>query len=166
MNHTLSIESPLGRWTLHATPSHLIRLTHDTTPTPARVSGTVPAHLQDAADRLTAYLAGQSVTFNNLPLDPAGTPFQQRVWAALCDIPYGQTRTYGQLARQLGQPQAARAVGAANARNPIPIFIPCHRVIAASGKLQGFALGLGLKQKLLDLEQDPAEARQYRLLPV
>ncbi|MEM6553905.1 MAG: methylated-DNA--[protein]-cysteine S-methyltransferase [Planctomycetota bacterium] len=166
MKHTLSIDSPLGVWTLHATPTHLTQLTLNATETPAGHSATTPAHLPDAADRLAAFLAGQPTHFDDLPLAPAGTPFQQHVWAALRTIPFGQTRTYSQLARQLGQPKAARAVGAANARNPLPILIPCHRVIAASGKLQGFALGLHLKQKLLDLEQAQAQARQYRLLPV
>ncbi|MEM1213759.1 MAG: methylated-DNA--[protein]-cysteine S-methyltransferase [Planctomycetota bacterium] len=164
--HTLSIDSPLGTWTLHATPTHLTRLTPGHTNKPSPDRGAAPAVLNDAAERLAVYLAGQPVSFDDLPLAPAGTPFQQRVWAALRQIPRGQTRTYGRLARELGQPTAARAVGAANARNPIPVLIPCHRVIAATGKLQGFALGLDLKQKLLDLEQAPARARQSPLLPV
>lgn len=108
--------------------------------------------LLDAAEaQLREYFAGARRTFD-LPLAPHGTAFQQRVWAALRAIPYDETRTYGELAAAIGSPNASRAVGMANHRNPIPIIIPCHRVIGANGTLTGYAGGLEVKQKLLALE--------------
>jgi methylated-DNA-[protein]-cysteine S-methyltransferase len=101
---------------------------------------------------LREYFAGERKSFD-LPLDMRGTPFQKNVWEALLAIPFGETRSYGQLARQLGNPQSTRAVGAANGRNPISIIVPCHRVIGASGKLTGFAGGLDVKARLLELEK-------------
>ena len=114
---------------------------------------------ENSADPLTAeafrqldeYFAGNRRAFD-LPLKPAGTPFQLRVWAALRRIPYGKTATYGEIAAAVGCPKGARAVGMANNRNPIAIFIPCHRVIGADGKLVGYASGLDTKRKLLDLD--------------
>ena len=97
------------------------------------------------------YFAKKKDTFS-IPLDMRGTPFQKRVWESLLGIPFGSTRTYGDIARQLGNPTATRAVGAANGRNPISIVVPCHRVIGTSGKLTGFAGGLVAKAHLLDLE--------------
>ncbi|PIU31982.1 MAG: hypothetical protein COT06_05220 [Syntrophobacteraceae bacterium CG07_land_8_20_14_0_80_61_8] len=92
-----------------------------------------------------------------LPLDlRRGTPFQRQVWQALCHIPHGETRSYQHLADQIGRPRAARAVGQACGRNPIPILVPCHRVITSSGRLGGFSSGLAVKRSLLDLEQPPA----------
>mgnify|MGYP003226538130 CR=1 FL=1 len=88
-----------------------------------------------------------------LPLAPAGTPFQQAVWEALRTIPYGETRTYGQIAAQIGRPTACRAVGMANNRNPIAIVVPCHRVVGSTGALVGYAGGLGVKTHLLNLEK-------------
>ena len=108
--------------------------------------------LLDAAEaQLREYFAGARRTFD-LPLAPHGTAFQQRVWAALRAIPYGETCTYGELAAAIGSPNASRAVGMANHRNPIPIIIPCHRVIGANGTLTGYAGGLEIKRKLLALE--------------
>ena len=104
-----------------------------------------------AASQLTAYFAGQLTTFD-LPLAPAGTPFQRRVWTALQAIPYGQTWSYGQLARKIGSDSASRAVGLANGRNPIAVVIPCHRVIGSDGSLTGYGGGLDRKRFLLDLE--------------
>ena len=104
---------------------------------------------------LTAYFQGQDPG-PTPPLAPAGTPFQQEVWRALCAIPYGQTRSYGQLAAALGRPSAARAVGGACRRNPIWLMIPCHRVVGASGSLTGYAGGLERKKALLALEQGQA----------
>jgi methylated-DNA-[protein]-cysteine S-methyltransferase len=104
-----------------------------------------------AADQLDAYFAGEITTFD-LPLAPLGSPFQQRVWAALQEIPYGQTESYGELAERIGSPGAARAVGLANGKNPIGIVIPCHRVVGASGSLTGYGGGLDRKRQLLDLE--------------
>ena len=110
--------------------------------------------LVEAARQLAAYFARDLKDFD-LPLAPQGTPFQQVVWQALCDIGYGETSSYGQLAARIGKTGAAsRAVGLANGRNPIPIVIPCHRVIGANGTLTGYAGGLDRKQILLTLEQD------------
>lgn len=108
--------------------------------------------LTEAARQLDAYFSGRRRQFD-LPLAPAGTPFQQKVWQALRAIPYGETRTYKEIALQAGSPRACRAVGQANHRNPIMILIPCHRVIGADGRLTGFAYGTDRKQFLLDLER-------------
>lgn len=106
----------------------------------------------EVATQLEAYFAGRLHTFD-LPLAPVGTAFQERVWAELRAIPYGETRSYGQLADRLGAPGASRAVGLANGRNPIGIIIPCHRVVGAGGGLTGYGGGLPRKRFLLDLEQ-------------
>jgi methylated-DNA-[protein]-cysteine S-methyltransferase len=108
--------------------------------------------LVKAERQLGEYFAGKRKEFT-IALDMRGTPFQKNVWEALLAIPFGETRSYGQLARQLGNPQAMRAVGAANGRNPISIIVPCHRVIGSTGKLTGFAGGLDTKANLLNLEQ-------------
>ncbi|ANH94263.1 cysteine methyltransferase [Streptomyces sp. SAT1] len=112
--------------------------------------GTGP--LGAAADQLDAYFSGRLREFT-LPLRLAGTPFQRRVWEQLCRIPYGETRTYGELAHALGAPGASRAVGLANGKNPIGIIVPCHRVIGAGGSLTGYGGGLARKRRLLDFEQ-------------
>jgi len=104
-----------------------------------------------AIRQLGEYFAGRRTTFD-LVLAPEGTPFQLRTWEALRSIPYGETITYGELARRIGKPTASRAVGAANGANPIPIVIPCHRVIGSNGDLTGFGGGLDTKLKLLQLE--------------
>lgn len=110
------------------------------------------AVLQRAAQQLDAYFAGKLQSFD-LPLDcTQGTPFQQAVWQALRTIPYGRVCSYSALAQQIGRPKAIRALGAANGRNPLSIVIPCHRVIAANGDLQGYAGGLENKRRLLELE--------------
>lgn len=105
-----------------------------------------------AETQLREYFAGTRTTFS-LPLEFAGTPFQQQVWGALATIPFGETRSYLDLAVQIGKPKAVRAVGAANGRNPLSIVIPCHRVIGRNGSLTGFAGGLAAKAILLNLEQ-------------
>lgn len=102
-------------------------------------------------DQLREYLAGTRRSFD-LALDPSGTQFQQRVWRGLTEIPFGTACGYGDLARRIGKPGAARAVGQANGANPIPIIIPCHRVIAADGSIGGFSSGLPIKRRLLALE--------------
>ena len=107
--------------------------------------------LKPVVDQLDGYFCGNLTKFD-LPLDLAGTEFQLKVWRALCRVPYGTTCTYGQIARALGQPGAARAVGLANNHNPIPIIVPCHRVIGADGGLTGYGGGLPRKRRLLDLE--------------
>lgn len=105
-----------------------------------------------AASQLEEYLVGKRKKFD-IPLAMEGTPFQQAVWNALLTIPYGETRSYGQIAETIGKPKACRAVGMANNKNKIAIFIPCHRVIGANGKLIGYAGGLDIKKRLLDLEK-------------
>jgi methylated-DNA-[protein]-cysteine S-methyltransferase len=120
-----------------------------------RIADTV---LTKAARQLDAYFGGRLKIFD-LPLAAAGTSFQRRVWDALCDIPFGETRSYGQLAKAIGKPSAMRAVGAANGSNPIAIVVPCHRVIGADGSLTGFGGGLERKKFLLSLEQ----GQEFRL---
>lgn len=109
--------------------------------------------LGEAAQQLSAYFSGDLIDFD-LPVAPQGSDFQRRVWAALREIPYGEVRSYGEVARSLGMTgQAARAVGLANGRNPVPVVVPCHRVVGADGSLTGYGGGLGRKQELLRLEQ-------------
>jgi methylated-DNA-[protein]-cysteine S-methyltransferase len=112
----------------------------------------------EAARQLREYFEGRRTEFD-LPLDPEGTPFQRTVWRHLQGIPYGQTISYGELARRAGNPKASRAVGSANGANPIPIVIPCHRVIAADGKLGGFGGSLPVKEALLALESGTGAER-------
>ena len=107
---------------------------------------------QDVTDQLSEYFSGTRTEFD-IPLAPRGTPFQKLVWQELCRIPYGQTRTYGEIAAAIGKPGAARAVGMACNRNPIWLLIPCHRVVGRNGALTGYAGGLDMKRKLLELEQ-------------
>jgi methylated-DNA-[protein]-cysteine S-methyltransferase len=114
---------------------------------------------REVARQLRDYLAGRLIAFD-LPLAPEGTEFQQRVWRAVAAIPYGETRSYGEIARQIGRADAVRAVGAANGQNPLPLIVPCHRVIGSDGRLTGYGGGLPLKQRLLALE-----SRQRPLLP-
>lgn len=112
--------------------------------------------LRKAAKQLEEYFAGKRRKFD-LPLKQEGTEFRQKVWKALQEIPYGETRSYKQVAQMIGNPKAARAVGMANNKNHIPIIIPCHRVIGSNGKLVGYALGLEIKQELLELEKETKE---------
>lgn len=112
--------------------------------------------LRKAAKQLEEYFAGKRRKFD-LPLKQEGTEFRQKVWKALQEIPYGETRSYKQVAQMIGNPKAARAVGMANNKNHIPIIIPCHRVIGSNGKLVGYALGLEIKQELLELEKATKE---------
>jgi len=155
------IESPLGPLLLAADEAGLrsiefVNASRPASPDPAWHEDF--ERLQEAARQLRAYFAGELETFD-LPLAPAGTAFQLAVWHRLCEIPYGETISYGELARRLGNPNASRAVGLANGANPIPIVIPCHRVIGSNGKLTGYGGGLPIKEKLLALER-----RQLRLL--
>ena len=112
----------------------------------------LPAVLRQTVAELERYFAGELTAFT-VPTDPEGTPFQRRVWEALQRIPYGTTCSYGALAAAIGRPKACRAVGMANHRNPIPILIPCHRVVGADGSLTGYASGLGIKSYLLKMER-------------
>jgi len=107
--------------------------------------------VREAREQLLAYFACERTTFD-LPLAPSGTPFQLKVWNALAEIPFAQTCSYGDIARKIGEPKAVRAVGAANGRNPLPIMLPCHRVIGSDGSLTGFGGGLPIKRFLLEHE--------------
>lgn len=143
---TRAIKTPIGPLTLEADENGVTAIHFS-------AGGAQDASpLLDATEaQLREYFAGARRTFD-LPLAPHGTAFQRRVWAALRTIPYGETRTYGELAAAIGSPNASRAVGMANHRNPIPIIIPCHRVIGANGTLTGYAGGLEIKRRLLALE--------------
>lgn len=155
--------SPVGTLTLVASDRGLAAILWENDP-----AGRVPLTLdvEDAAHpllveveaRLREYFAGRRSTFD-VPLDPAGTEFQCDVWRALRTIPFGETRSYAEIARQIGRPKAVRAVGAANGKNPISIITPCHRVIGSNGALTGFAGGLDVKARLLALEQRQQVAR-------
>lgn len=109
--------------------------------------------IKKAYKQLNEYLLGERKDFD-LPLLPEGTDFQQKVWKALREIPFGETKSYGEIAKNIGNPKAARAVGMANNKNPIPIFIPCHRVIGSNGKLVGYAGGIKIKEHLLTIEKN------------
>jgi methylated-DNA-[protein]-cysteine S-methyltransferase len=152
------IESPIGKLKLVASNKGLVAILWEND-SPTRVRLTEPVvnerHpvLVETERQLGEYFAGKRKKFS-IALDMKGTRFQRNVWEALLAIPFGETRSYGQLAKQLGNPRATRAVGAANGRNPVSIIVPCHRVIGSSGKLTGFAGGLDTKARLLSLEKE------------
>jgi methylated-DNA-[protein]-cysteine S-methyltransferase len=124
------------------------------------------APFAEAKQQLQEYFEGKRTTFE-LPLNPCGTEFQQRVWQELRAIPFGETRSYGELARRIGNPNASRAVGLANGRNPLSIIVPCHRVIGANGKLTGYAGGMERKEWLLNFERYAGHGEvQISLLPL
>jgi methylated-DNA-[protein]-cysteine S-methyltransferase len=154
----LVIDTPIGALTLVAEDEHVRGIyVEDQRHRPAdhRFGHPDPGDcvvLKETARQLEEYFAGERTDFD-LPLAAEGTPFQRRVWDALRAIPYGETVSYGELARRIGQPTASRAVGLANGRNPISIVVPCHRVIGSSGKLVGYGGGLERKQTLLGLER-------------
>jgi methylated-DNA-[protein]-cysteine S-methyltransferase len=155
------LPSPIGSLTLVAEAGRLTGVYMDTQAhRPVSETFGAAGDLADepfasAAQQLAAYFAGELTIFD-LPLAPAGTEFQRRVWAALQTIPYGQTWSYGQLARHVGSAAASRAVGLANGKNPIAVIIPCHRVIGSDGSLTGYGGGLDRKRFLLDLETSSA----------
>ena len=154
------LESPIGDLTLVASPDdELVGLymeQHRHRPALETFGLRDDTILPKVADQLAEYFAGERTTFD-VPLAPAGTAFQQEVWAALLNIPYGTTTTYGELAVALGKPlTASRAVGLANGKNPISIIVPCHRVVGSTGSLTGYGGGLPRKQQLLDLERGDA----------
>ena len=150
------VDSPVGKLTLVATDEGLAAILWQKD-RPARVGLRVEVEddrhpvLLETARQLEEYFAGRRKQFT-VKLDVVGTPFQRKVWNALLTIPFGETRSYGQIAAQIGNPGAARAVGAANGRNPVSIIAPCHRVIGSTGKLTGFGGGLDTKAQLLALE--------------
>ncbi|MFV0495345.1 methylated-DNA--[protein]-cysteine S-methyltransferase [Mycobacterium sp.] len=148
-----TIDSPIGPLTLAGRGDTLTNLRMvDQTYEPSRAEWRLDnSAFSDVARQLDTYFSGRLTEFD-IKLELRGTDFQQRVWRALLTIPYGQTRTYGEIAEQIGSPGAARAVGSANGHNPVSIIVPCHRVIGAGGKLTGYGGGLRRKQTLLDLE--------------
>jgi methylated-DNA-[protein]-cysteine S-methyltransferase len=161
MNVYTVIESPLGPLTLRSdgqslTGVHLPKVSFE----PAAVNALndpEAAPFPEARRQFDEYFRGARTRFD-LPMAPQGTVFQQQVWRALLSIPYGRTLSYGEIAKAIGSPNAFRAVGLANGRNPLAIIVPCHRVIGANGKLVGFAGGLECKQTLLSLEAEHAGA--------
>ncbi len=158
--HYRTIDSPIGPLTLVGEGTTLMHLRmaeqrHEPDRAGWRKAG--GAAFASAAEQLTAYFAGELTEFD-VDVDLRGTAFQRRVWEALRTIPYGETRTYGQVAEQIGSPGAARAVGLANGRNPVSIIIPCHRVIGSSGALTGYGGGIDRKRTLLALEKGPSNS--------
>ncbi|MGW2594050.1 methylated-DNA--[protein]-cysteine S-methyltransferase [Streptomyces sp. NPDC001515] len=157
--HTVT-DSPYGPLTLVASDGVLcgLYMTGQRHRPPEETFGVPdPAPFDEAVEQLDAYFAGELRAFD-LPLRLEGTPFQRLVWAELLRIPYGETRTYGELAGNLGKPGASRAVGLANGKNPVGIIVPCHRVIGASGGLTGYGGGLDRKQRLLAFENGTEDA--------
>jgi methylated-DNA-[protein]-cysteine S-methyltransferase len=155
-----SVDSPVGRIVVVASEGRLTELRFEKTGAPLEAGrksteGASMRVLEEATLQLAEYYAGRRTRFD-LPLDPGGTEFERTVWARVEQIPYGATVSYGELAIGLGRPGAARAVGRANAHNPLPLFIPCHRVIGASGSLTGYGGGIDAKRFLLALESSGA----------
>ena len=144
-------ETSLGKIGIAEHDGSITNLYFENDPLPQHATNQETPLLAEASRQLSRYLAGELKEFT-LPLCPKGTPFMQQVWKVLREIPYGKTSTYKQVATKVGNEKAVRAVGMANNRNPIPIFIPCHRVIGSNGALIGFRGGLAVKQNLLSME--------------
>ena len=151
MKHAFFYQTPLGEIGIAEENGFITNLFFANTVRPKEYELLETPLLKQAEKQLADYFAGKRRVFD-LPLRPEGTPFQQEVWGVLAGIPYGETTTYGEIAKRIGKPSACRAVGAANGKNPISIFLPCHRVIGTSGKLTGYAGGLEAKEFLLKLE--------------
>ena len=151
MERSVRLDTPVGPVTVTATERAVTAVRFEAAGPAVGQAGDLPPVLRQAVEELREYFAGERREFT-LPLAPAGTPFQQQVWAALREIPYGATCSYRRIAERIGRPKACRAVGMANNRNPIAIVVPCHRVVGASGALVGYAAGLEVKEKLLALE--------------
>ena len=143
-------DTPVGRLCIGEENGSITRVTW--TQLPKNYLQEETALILKCKNQLDEYFIGERKSFD-LPLAPKGTEFQKKVWDALKEIPYGETRTYGEIAETVGNPKAARAVGMANNRNPIAIIVPCHRVVGANGKLVGYAGGMEQKEKLLHLEK-------------
>ena len=152
MNAIYYVQTTIGKIGVVADETAITRLYFEGENAPGDLVEKETSLLHEAGSQLQSYLAGQRRQFT-VPLAPAGTPYLRQVWNRLCTIPYGQTRSYREIAQELGNPRAARAVGLANHINPLPIFIPCHRVIGANGNLTGYRGGLELKAHLLELEK-------------
>lgn len=152
------LDSPIGVLTLVASDSGLTHVLFEgQAPGDVGLPDDLPEvdddpTLEAAARQLGEYFAGERRNFD-VALDLRGTDFQKDAWRALASVPYGETRTYGDQAEAIGRPGAFRAVGAANGRNPVPVILPCHRIVGSDGSLTGFAGGIGTKRRLLDLEQ-------------
>jgi methylated-DNA-[protein]-cysteine S-methyltransferase len=172
MTNTISVTSPVGNLTIEGTDEAITYITLPGTPERADhlpeasgsgqtnddrsqgkafAAGGTAEVLRAAADQLEEYFSGKRTRFD-LPVDLDGTPFQKEVWLALADIPYGETVSYAELANMVGRPNAYRAVGQANGANPVPIVLPCHRVVASGGGIGGYGGGLDLKRRLLAIE--------------
>lgn len=151
MNY-IFVDTEIGRIAITENNGKVCGLYFEGEPLPEQSVLQETALLQEASRQLAAWFKGELKKFS-LPLAPEGTPFMKSVWQALCDIPYGKTASYKEIATAVDNPKAMRAVGMANNRNPLPIFIPCHRVIGADGSLVGYGGGLDIKVKLLELER-------------
>jgi len=154
---TTTMKSPVGVLRLYANEEALVAiLWENEKPGRVRLAPALPRAnhpiLRESVRQLKEYFAGKRTAFD-LPLGPVGTPFQKKAWQALRRIPFGETRSYADQAKRIGNPKACRAVGAANGRNPLSIVVPCHRVIGANGSLTGFAGGEAVKRALLELER-------------
>ncbi len=161
------IDSPVGKITLMASELALVSLIWGENAKTSYTNNSKNSKnsiLKTAEAQLKEYFAGKRKSFD-IPLDPKGTDFQKQVWNELSKIPYGKTISYGEQAKRLGQPKAARAVGAANGKNPIGIIVPCHRVIGASGSLTGFAGGIAAKKLLLALEVTRIDVDSGKIFP-
>lgn len=151
-----SLDTPIGLLRLaacdHGLSHVLFAADKRRLPEAQEITPAMHNHLTAARDALTAYFAGEHAPFGDVALAPSGTVFQQKVWAALRPIPFGETRSYRDIAMAIGNPKAVRAVGLANGKNPLPVTVPCHRVIGSNGSLTGFAGGLPMKRWLLEFE--------------
>lgn len=145
-------ETSIGKIGIEEKEGYIVSVHFETDAVPEGCDFGETPLIREAFKQLELYLAGRLTEFS-LPLRPEGTPFMKNVWRKLCDVPYGQTASYKDIATAVGNPRAVRAVGLANNRNPIPLFIPCHRIIGSNGKLVGYGGGLALKKKLLELEK-------------
>jgi methylated-DNA-[protein]-cysteine S-methyltransferase len=154
MTTTVSMKTPIGVLQIEGDDEVITLVTlpgKSDSPTPATPKGPLPAAVSKAVKQLEEYFAGERTEFD-LPLDLEGTAFQKEVWSTLGEIPYGKTISYAELASMVGRPTAYRAVGQANGANPIPIILPCHRVLASGGRIGGYGGGLDMKRQLLALE--------------
>ena len=150
--HFQVLDTPIGALRLVSNGSHLVKIEFEDRHQPGEAAAnTCDEVLASTRTQLRQYFSGQRQAFN-LPLAPVGTPFQRQVWQALAEIPWGEVRSYADIARAIQRSKAVRAVGAANGRNPLPIVVPCHRVVGSDGSLTGFAGGLEMKRALLELE--------------
>lgn len=152
MEYSFTYETKIGKITITECDSQLVSIDFGE-PSTKQINISETPFIKEVHKELEEYFKGTRKTFQ-LPLALKGTPFQKKVWQTLMTIPYGETMTYKQVAEAVGNPKACRAVGMANNRNQIPIIIPCHRVIGSSGKLVGYAGGLHIKEKLLEMEEN------------